>query len=146
MRGLSQNVSFMGDDAAGANDELTGFGLADQLAAALRQGGIVVSKPDNWRDSGWSFKAKVANLDEEIVVARAPTGAWFVQIGPARSPGLLRQLFGPREHSGVAETFEIARSIHRVLASDGRFSGFRWRWDGPPRADDAEEPTSRPAG
>jgi hypothetical protein len=148
MRGLSQNVTFAGGQPDEAGDEPPGRGLAVQLAEALRRGGATISEPALWRDSGWSLGAEVAGVKEEIVVALAPVGtkAWFVQIAPAEAPGALRRIFGPSEHPSAAITAEVAWSIHRALSSDGRFSGFRWRWDGPSKEDDPAEPSNRPAG
>jgi hypothetical protein len=143
MRGLSQNVTFIGTDALGDANEPPGLALAERLAAQLEQTGIAVSEPDNWRDAGWSFKATVANVEEAIIVASTPSGGWFVQIAPTNSPSLLQHVFGPKEHPAMMTTHDLACRVQQALVSDGRFTGFRWRWDGPPEEGDTTEPLPR---
>lgn len=146
MRGLSQNAIFVGDVAEGRDDDPPGAGLADHLAEDLRKGGRAVSKPQNWRDSGWTFVVKVDGVEEEIVVARAPSGGWVVQVAPANSPSVISRWFGSSDHPALTATFELARAIHESLSCDRRFSGFRWRWDGPPDDHDCDHPTAKPTG
>jgi hypothetical protein len=145
MRGLSQNGVFAGEAVDDCGDEPPGAALAGHIAAALRQDGTAVSKSEIWRDSGWRFVAKVDGIEEEIVIARALSGEWLVQVTPANSPGLISRLFRAGDHPAVATTLEVARAIHQSLSSDSRFSGFRWRWDGPPVDGDPGQPTARPA-
>ena len=95
MRGLSQNVTFAAElpDGAGTSTREVLLWPDDSRDLALHQQGITVSEPENWRDSGWSLAADLANVEEEIVVAYMPDRQWFVQISPRRVPGLIGRLW-----------------------------------------------------
>lgn len=129
MRGLSQNAIFVGDVAEGRDDDPPGAGLADHLAEDLRKGGRAVSKPQNWRDSGWTFVVKVDGVEEEIVVARAPSGGWVVQVAPANS--------GDGANQAGAE-WQFDRSVplrsERRRPGARRLEGRTSRWPRVPRA------------
>ena len=68
-------------------------------------------------------------------------GQWMLQVAPASNPGFLGKLFGGAVSARPAETTELAKAIHAILATSERFSEFMWAWDGFPEADgSAPEP------
>ena len=143
MRGLSQNASFSADLAEAADGHPSGAALARLLRDGLRQAGIMASEPDNWRDSGWSLEVRMESAVQEVVVARARPGEWLIQVAPQPLAGLIQRLFGPAEHPAAATTLQLARAIHQILSADRRVSRLRWRWDGPPRDEDPDQPVAR---
>jgi hypothetical protein len=127
----SQNASFLGPTRPGPRIiDPPGEFIALQLQTGLKSRGWDPGEVDNWRDSGWLLTCRRGPSElEMIVVAHDPR--WFLQIAPIRLPGPLGRLLGRTPSATPADTYDLARDVHQLLASDG-FAEFLWRWDGLP--------------
>src|SRR5947209_8399132 len=98
-------------------------GVGEYLAGRLRGAGMCVTGADLWRDCGYQVDCRVNGKAVYFYVAyinRAP--AQYV-LCCTSDRGLLRWLRGEND---IAERWELARSVHRILASDPRFGEIRW--------------------
>ena len=136
MRGVSQNARFIGPARDAAHP--IGEPLATLIHEELRQRGVDVSPPDNWRDSGWSIACRVADTRLEVVLA-ATDEDWYLQVAPLDPPGLIRSLMTSRVCASAPACLALARQVHAVLSAYGCRQ--HWCWDGPPADADPSEPS-----
>jgi hypothetical protein len=114
------------------DDHPPGEWLARHLSSDLAGRGWVADTPDNWRDSGWSFRCSQATA--ELTVALAQLGEpskWMLQVAPARGAGLMA-VFGRKPSASPGQVLELAKAVHESLLTQGTVSGLGWRWDGEP--------------
>jgi hypothetical protein len=130
---FSQNVIFTGRSPPHEDDSWApGFPIAVALRDGIVIEGWAVSEVDVWRGSGWSFECSSSSQRLDVCLASLGENEWMLQVAPTVVPGWIGRLRG-KLPSGTPDTcYLLACVVHRVLASDPRFSGMRWRDGGYP--------------
>lgn len=107
----------------GKETEPRGYSICRVLENGLRQTGLKTNGLDNYNDFAWCLDCEIDGKGVWFFVGRLglPAAEWQL-IVCSRLPWW-RRLFG---QSDEPEMKELARAIHRVLASDSHFSDLRW--------------------
>jgi hypothetical protein len=143
----SLNVRFSGDAVPDAEfDRPQGIAIAGLMRACLADRGWEASEIEDWRDGGWTFScAQGQSRLDVILVKTALEREWFVCIVPTRSHLLLGWLFGLKASASPEAVLALSVDVQSILAKRGRFSEFKWCWDGFPEDDTATpEPVASP--
>jgi len=141
---ISQNAVFTGRVEPDPEfDHPRGAALARDLQSSLQEAGWAVSKPDDWRDCGWSMECSRENARFEVVLSGIGEDQWMLQVAPWRTAGFLCRMFGAKTSASPAEVLLLARAVHDILSKQRGFSDFQWRWDGfPGKKNSTPEPAS----
>ena len=92
--GFSQNARLRVKRPESSEETPPGFSFAGEIAKILEASGYVVGEPDNWRDSGRSFRASRDGAELEVILSRIETDDWVLQLGPGHGTGLLAKILG----------------------------------------------------
>jgi len=139
---ISQNVLFKGLPPVDQEFEHPpGCYIVRVLRKELADSGWAPGDFDNWRDCGWSIECTQGSSSLQIAVTQVEDGAWMLQVSPTVVPGFLARLLKKQPSAKPQQCLSLAKIVHRILSSDGLFSGFQWCWDGYP---DGNTSTSEP--
>lgn len=138
---ISQNLVFKGEARSDDQfDHPPGAAIARFLETNLRDAGWQVCNFDNWRDCGWSLRCSRQDAELQVAFAEMDNSQWMLQVAPLRVPGLLGRMLGKATSATPGGVYALSRAIHDILGRTGRYSDFKWRWDGPPDEKSSPEP------
>jgi len=131
---ISQNLLFTGEAEPDEEfDHPAGVSIARLLKEGLTDRDWAPSRIENWRDCGWSIACVRGRNSLQVVVASTTVGClWILQIAATFRPGIVGRLFGRPATAGPKEILALAKDGGSILSADGRFTDFKWCWDGYP--------------
>jgi hypothetical protein len=100
--------------------------LADFIAAALADAGIVYTGPVNREDWAWEIHSQVGEIDLEMIVGYVDDDPRDWLITQTAHLPILARLFGGSLEKRTAALRPLCNAIDSAIKSDSRFSEIRW--------------------
>jgi hypothetical protein len=137
------NALFQGESTEAAGGTRPGRQLAAQVAEALASRGLSLGEVTAWRDAGWIIECEVNDWDIQVLILAVRFLYWNLKVAPCPPKGVFARHGGTSPVLGAHECYTVARVVSDCLVSSGRYRGFHWRWDLPPRDEDPDAPQPR---